>query len=102
MTADFSLYGQILCSSRCKEFASCWCGCFVVIMFMLLCLPLHGGRSVWWDFVLVTELELYNSMRSTSSQPYWPCWYSCLLVTSYVDSAWNYILTEYLQSIKTH
>ena len=31
MTAGFSLYGQILYSSRCKGFASCWCGCFVVI-----------------------------------------------------------------------
>ena len=31
MTAGFCLYGQILCSSRCKGFASCWCGCFVVV-----------------------------------------------------------------------
>ena len=26
MTAGFCLCGQILCASRCKDFASCWCG----------------------------------------------------------------------------
>ena len=30
MTAVFCLYDQILCASMCKDFASCWCGCFVI------------------------------------------------------------------------
>ena len=38
MTAGFSLYGQILCSSRCKGFASCWCGCLYTISSLLHCL----------------------------------------------------------------
>ena len=56
MTAGFCLYGQILCSSRCIDFASCWCVIYYGIAYAIALRP----TSITADIDVIEFPRLYE------------------------------------------